>query len=63
MTANLVCPTCGGLFHAYEQGDGRLLGTCYNCGKTHAYGYVDVKREQELLENHLRGAGRCRRQS
>ena len=51
MTLLVVCSKCGG------------EGRCYNCGTTHCFGFVDMKREQELLENHLRGAGQCRRRS
>lgn len=57
MTLLLTCASCGGEFHAYENGDGTATGRCYNCGVTHTYGMSDSeKRDAELLANHLRGS-------
>lgn len=61
MTLLAVCSRCGGEFHAYENGDGTAMGRCYNCGTTHCFGFVDMKKERELEENHLRGARACSR--
>ena len=57
MTLLLVCPKCGGEFHAYDNGNGIATGRCHNCGTTHTYGLTaSDKRDAELLANHLRGS-------
>lgn len=47
MTALGVCPKCGGQYHAYEDGAGGTIGTCYNCGET-----VTTGRTPEPEEDH-----------